>query len=356
VINAFVGGAQLTYLAVRFQKSPFRKHIVFAAPMLTCFANDLDKNLLDRQPFKFAHRLMGHPALELENLGRVLPALKPEQVFFSKSTRNTGEDLDRLHLNQRNGLSIEETIHNIKTSDSYIMVRSPETDPSFADLHKALLADVESLIQARGAGRVALESMLYMFIASPNSVTPFHIDRYSTFLTQFRGSKTVTVFPAWDKRVVNPQECEDYVAYSAQRGPKWSPQSERYGTAFEFSPGEALHIPFLAGHHVRNGADDVSISLSIIFKTDETERLRNVILFNRKARKLLSPVGLEPSLPGQSESRDFAKAGLYGGMYKAYKAYKVLRSQLVNFASAHDLALRFLLGAGLIIFSKHVHT
>lgn len=290
--------------------------------MLTCFPEDLNADQLDRKPFKFAHRLMGHPALSIENLGRVLPRLNPQQLFYSKSTRSTDEDLDRLHINRRSDLSIEQTIYAMKTSDSYIMVRSPETDPSFVDLHRALLSDVETVIKASGAGQEALESMLYLFIASPNSVTPFHIDRYSTFLTQFRGSKTVTIFPAWDKRVVKAKECEDYVAYRAERGPRWDPASERYGTPFEFSPGEAIHIPFLAGHHVRNGADDVSISMSIIFKTDDTERLRQAILFNRKSRKLLSPFGLAPSIVGQSPMKDSIKAALYSNTHRVYMALK----------------------------------
>jgi hypothetical protein len=291
--------------------------------MIKSFAEGLDVHLLDRQPFKFGHRLMGHPALTLENLGRVLPSLPKEQVFFSKSTRDNGDDLDRLHQDKQNGLSIEATIETIRTSDSYIMVRSPEADPSFASLHRELLEDVEQIIQAKGAGVRALESMLYLFIASPNSVTPFHIDRYSTFLMQFRGSKTVSIYPAWDARVVDAGECEDYVAYAAERGPRWRPSGEAYGTPFTFSPGESLHIPFLAGHHVKNGADDVSISMSIIFKTDETERMRQAILFNRQARKALSRFGFHPSVVGQEPWKDTMKAALHRG---AQRAFKLLRS------------------------------
>lgn len=292
--------------------------------MLNCFDNNLNRNLLDRQPFKFGHSLMDHPALTLDNLGRVLPTLKEGQIFYSKSTRDTGEDLDRLHLKQKNGLSIEETITSIKTSDSYIMVRSPESDPSFADLYRALLSDVDQLVRDRGAGKNALDAMLYMFIASPNSVTPFHIDRYSTLLMQFRGSKTVTIFPPLDKRVVNTDQCEDYVAHCAPRGPQWNPAADHHGTAFDFAPGEALHIPFVAGHHVRNGPQDVSISLSIIFKTTQTERMRKAMSFNRKVRRLLAPLGMTPALAGQSAFKDAVKATLFTG---ANRASRMLRAR-----------------------------
>lgn len=281
--------------------------------MTRCFEPNLDPRLLDREPFRFSHRLMEHPALSLDNLGRVLPALPKEQVFYSRSTRDTGEDLDRLHENNRNGLSIEETIENIRGADSYIMVRSPETDASFGSLHRALLEEVSALMRLNGRSGGVRESMLYLFIASPNSVTPFHIDRYSTLLLQFRGSKTVTIYPAWDPRVADQQACEDYVAYAAPRGPRRHPGGEALGTAFSFSPGEALHIPFVAGHQVENGPDDVSISMSIIFQTAETERLRKAMMFNRQARKALSRFGLQPSVVGQAPWRDAIKAVAYSG-------------------------------------------
>lgn len=287
--------------------------------MTSCFNPDFDPRLLDREPFKFSHRLMGHPALSLENLGRVLPALQTNQVFYSKSTRSTEDDLDRLHEDKQNGLSIEETIENIRTSDSYIMVRSPETDPSFASLHKELLDEVTKIIWACGAGKEARESMLYLFIASPDSVTPFHIDRYSTFLMQFRGSKTVTTYPAWDLRVADQRECEDYLAYTAQRGPRRMADAEAHGTPFSFAPGQALHIPFAAGHHVQNGPDDVSISLSIIFKTAETERMRKAVMFNRRARQAFGRFGLQPAVVGQTPWKDAMKAVVHSSAHHVAK-------------------------------------
>ena len=81
---------------------------------------------------------------------------------------------------------------------------------------------------------------------------------------------------------------------SLGRRPVWRPESEGLGHAFDFSPGEALHIPFAAGHHVRNGSDDVSISLSIIFKTAQTRQLMRAMQFNHYARRGLAPVGLTP--------------------------------------------------------------
>jgi hypothetical protein len=149
--------------------------------------------------------------------------------------------------------------------------------------------------------------MLYLFIASPGSLTPFHIDRYSTFLLQFQGSKTVTVWPPWDERVVSAADVEGFCWFQGLR-PAWRPESEPLGVRFAFGPGEALHIPFVAPHLVQNGPGEVSVSMSIIFKTARTEQQLRALRFNLTARKVLARVGATPAAIGHGGWRDSAKA------------------------------------------------
>lgn len=279
--------------------------------MLSCLDETPAFDGLDRRAFTFSHQLLDHPALALSNLGRVIPALPKEQVFFSSGQLDKTDDFDRAHLDKKNGLSIEETMERIRTSNSYVMVRSPEVDDSFKDLYKAMMSDVAELMQRRGVGDVPIDPMLYLFIASPNSLTPFHVDRYSTFLLQFRGKKTVTVFPMWDERVVTHEEMEGFMAQSGVR-PKYRPESEPLGTAFDFSPGQAIHIPFMAGHHVKNGADDVSISMSIIFNTNETRAQSKAMALNHSLRQR----GFSPKPVGQNGWRDLGKSVVFRGLSK----------------------------------------
>jgi hypothetical protein len=278
--------------------------------VLHCFSEDIARDLLDKQAFTFKHKLLGHPALGLENLGRVLPALPPGHVFYSSGLLKEGDNFDRASIEHPNGLTIEQTIESIRTSNSYIMVRSPEVDASFAPVFKELRADVETLMQARGVGAQAVDAKLYLFIASPGSLTPFHIDRYSTFLMQFRGSKEVGVFPQWDERVVSSSAREGFVAYSGER-PEWRADSEPLASKFHFNPGDALHIPFVAGHYVRNGLEDVSISMSIIFNTQETMLLRRAMLLNHRLRHRFGRMGWSPRAVGSSAVWDGVKAGAW---------------------------------------------
>jgi hypothetical protein len=289
--------------------------------MFECFSSNLPANKLDREAFKFQHKLMGHPALSLENLARVIPALPKQQVMYSKGLLDTHADFETTFRKRPRDQTIEETIENIRNKDSYIMVSSPEVDSSFAPVYAQLLNDVNKLINKRGVGTHALEPKLYLFIASPSSITPFHLDRYSTFLMQFRGSKEVSVFPQWDEKVVSAASRESYVAYANTHLP-WGEEKNRHASKFSFKPGDALHIPFVAGHHVKNGAEDISISMSIIFNTAQTAAWRKALVFNHASRKILSRIGMEPPSVGSSALLDHSRARL---LPIAQRAMKLIR-------------------------------
>lgn len=280
--------------------------------MFKCFDDTCDPGLMDLQPFMFQHKLVGHPALSMENLRRAIPALPADHVKYSKGLLKNGDDFENASVQQRNGLSLEETIESIRTSDSYIMVRSPQVDDSFVSVFRDLSADVESLLRQQVGDRPGLliAPRLYLFIASPNSHTPFHIDRNSTMLMQFRGSKEMVIFPSWEPQVVADADREAYAAYVNTKLP-WSPDKDVFAKRFDFRPGNGLHIPFMAGHYVRNGGEDVSISMSIIFNTPRTYGQLNALQFNHQLRGLMGPVGLSPKPVGRTDWRDSAKSNLW---------------------------------------------
>ncbi|KAF1710465.1 transcriptional regulator [Pseudoxanthomonas kalamensis DSM 18571] len=277
---------------------------------LKCFEAETSYESLDREAFVFRHTLLGHPALSLDNLSAVLPRLPSDQVFHSNGRLEKGDNFDRAHLEHRPELSLEATLEQLRTTDAYIMVRKPEADASFQPLMRDLLDDVRSIARAAGIDGEIEDPMLYMFIASPNSVTPFHIDRYSTFLLQFRGSKEVTVFPPWDARVVSDEDAEHFFACSGRR-PAWRPETAELGQTFGFNPGQVLHIPFAAGHHVRNGSDDVSISLSIIFNTERTRELMRALMFNHHSRPWMRKLGMSPRRAAMDAPGVTMKSGLW---------------------------------------------
>lgn len=276
--------------------------------MLRCFDPSVNGRELDRLPFKFHHQLMGYPALELENLAKVIPSLPSEYVKYSKGLMRNGEDFENCNILHPSQMSLAETIECMRTSDSYVMVRSPQIHGSFQPVFRDLCGDVEFLLRQMFGqrDRLLIKPQLYLFIASPGSHTPFHIDRNSTMLLQFRGSKQVVLFPKWEPQVVTDEAREAYAAYDNTKLP-WSEARDAFGQRFDFQPGEGLHIPFIAGHYVQNGNDDVSISMSIIFNTPESQAQLDALQFNHKVRGM----GWTPSPVGRSSGRDQLKSLLW---------------------------------------------
>lgn len=268
--------------------------------------NVFDKNLVnsnfDKLPWKFSHKITEHPALEISNLEKVVQRLPSEQVYFSSGELKKSDNFDRAHLDHKNEHSLKDAIEDLKNSSSYIMVRSPEVDPSFEELFTTIKIDIEESLRVSGMSASLVDPMLYLFIASPGSVTPFHIDRYSTFLMQIKGSKQVLIYERDNEEVVGQEVAEAFMSQSGSR-PHHKEHMEEFASTFDFAEGDSIHIPFMAPHSVVNGKDDISISLSIIFKHKDTVRQGDAMCFNHRARRL----GLKPSKAGDSIMKDTMK-------------------------------------------------
>ena len=260
--------------------------------------NFLDSNILpeklDNEAFIANHNLNKTEVLSIDSLSQIIPSLPKEQVMFSKGLADLNENFDRAHIDKKNNLSLKETIEQLKTHSSYIMVRSPETSPALQSTFQGLKDDVSKLCDRKGIGTELYEPMLYLFIASPSVKTPFHIDRYSTLLFQLRGSKTIAVYEQFNDKVVPAVVRESFVDHSELR-PSWKNETDHLAQKFEFTPGQMLHIPFIAPHYVENGHQDISISLSIIFRTNESQNWLKAMTVNNRLRSKLklnpSPIG-----------------------------------------------------------------
>lgn len=283
--------------------------------MMRVFEDAPDFAHQDRQAFRFRHRLAEHPALKMNNLTAMIPTLPENQVYFSARRMEQGENFDKAITDHRKEHSIEQVIEGIRTSNAYIMVREPEKHPSFHELHRELSADIEHSIRRRGFGNRALEPRSYLFISSPNSVTPFHFDRASNFLMQIEGTKEVTIFPPLDSRVITDEEYEGHISRNGQEV-EWKPEAAPLGKTFHCQPGDALHIPFVAGHTVKNGPG-LSITLSVFFNHRRSMAQMNALLMNKRLRPLLGRLGMQPTKVGHHHRLDSTKSFVYRGLRKA---------------------------------------
>jgi hypothetical protein len=162
----------------------------------------------------------------------------------------------------------------------------------------------------------------YIFIASPESVTPFHIDHECNCLMQIHGEKEITIFDQDDRAVLTDAEIERYYVgeLSAARFKEVAKQS---GTRYHLAPGVGVHLPVRAPHWVKNGSD-YSVSFSVHFFLHSEDRKARIYQLNHYLRELQ----MKPTPPGHSPLRDKFKisaVGLIGLGSRARSKAEVLR-------------------------------
>lgn len=259
----------------------------------------------NKRSFKFEQSLVENPLTSLDNLKKLVLRLPPEQVYASSSKVDVTANLDNAHKEHKIQCSLEHALDNLESSDSFVMVRNPEVDEEYRSIFDGLQSDLVELAKQRGTE--ITDSTLYLFITSPQGTTPYHIDRYSTFLMQLKGAKEVYTWEPWDKQQITDHELETFMAKTHKVAPSLKDGYMDTATKTTILPGEGTHIPFLAPHWVKT-CDEVSASVSIIFNTRETRRqglsLRFNELMNRRFGIHLSPV------TGESGKSDAVKSFL----------------------------------------------
>ncbi len=247
-------------------------------------------------PHKLSHRLGAHPLLEIEALANLAESLPSNSIEYNAANQPIGLD----GKPDPTGIPIGETIRNIGQSGSWAALKNVEQNLAYAALLADLLAEIRPEIVAKTGAM--LKTQAFIFITSPGGVTPYHFDPEHNILLQVRGSKVMTQFPAGDPRFAPDEVHETYHAGGA-RELKWSEDMAAGGTEFPLHAGEALFVPVMAPHFVRNGPES-SVSLSITWRSDWSFAEADARAFNGVLRR----AGIIPRSPGRWPSRNRAKA------------------------------------------------
>lgn len=243
--------------------------------------------------FAVRHSLADHPLFSLDAIARLADELPSPSVWRRKGDRKVdvageGEEVDEGPPS--------ETVRNIESNGRWVMLRFIEQVPEYAALVNSCLDEVEPFLSGREGGM--RERNGYLFLSSPNAVTPVHFDSEHNLLLHIRGRKEVSVCEFADDG--RRQEALNRFWDGAQ--PDFSALAEDSRT-YDLSPGDGVYIaPFLP-HWVQNG-DGVSISLSIPFRTKTSEINEHVGWVNARLRRLR----LSPRPAGRSQPLDHAKS------------------------------------------------
>jgi len=247
-------------------------------------------------PHKFVHNLGQHPLLELDALAALAESLPAASIEYNFADLPLGIDGKPAPT----GIPIGETIRRIGETGSWAALKNIEQAPAYAGLLHDLLAELRGAIEPRTGRMMKLQG--FVFITSPGGVTPYHFDPEHNILLQVRGSKTMTQFPAGDPRFA-PDEVHETYHVGGGRELTWRDELLAGGTEFPLAPGEALFVPVMAPHFVRNGPEP-SVSLSITWRSDWSFAEADARALNGVLRR----IGLTPARPGRWPARNRLKA------------------------------------------------
>ena len=251
-----------------------------------------------RRPFAVGHDLAGHALLSLEEIARLADELPP------KSAERHRNDMPLVMPGGAPDIEgpPSQTVRTIDTNGCWMVLWNVEDSPRYRALMDGFLDEAERAIPLRPGDMRNRQA--FIFLTAPNGTTPVHIDPEHNFLLQIRGTKEMNVAP-WDSAEHERRELERYYG-GGHRNLEAMPEGVE---SFPMEPGDGVYVPSFRPHFVRSGPE-VSISLSITFRTAESERTENVHRFNAKLRargRSHRPAGATPLV-------DQAKAG----MVKAY--------------------------------------
>lgn len=245
-----------------------------------------------------------HPLLDLEALAQLAESLPEASIEFNRGDLPIGID-DKPGAT---GLSIGETIRQVGEANSWAALKNIEQAPAYEALLMELLGELRDEIEAKTGGMLTPQG--FIFISSPNAVTPYHFDPEHNILLQIRGSKVMTQFPAGDARFA-PDEVHESYHSGGPRELKWDDSFMDEARAFALGPGDAVYVPVMAPHFVQNGPAS-SVSLSITWRSEWSYAESDA----RGLNHLLRQRGLSPRAPGRWPNGNAPKAYAFRALRK----------------------------------------
>ena len=249
------------------------------------------------QAFAVTHELTGHPLLTFEAIADLADELPRTSVICDRADQPllVPEGGPPLGAEARPG----DRIRDIGASNSWLTLLNIEQVAAYRDLVDACLDDVEAALRL---GRRDMRRRVgFIFVSSPNSVTPAHFDIEQSIIAQIRGHKTVAV-----------GEYADGAARQREIDRYWDGSHGSHGRLadlprevqkFVLEPGKGVFIPTVVPHWVHNSAEP-TLSMTLTFFTRASEAHDHVQIFNARLRRM----HLKTRPPGRSAFVDRGKA------------------------------------------------
>lgn len=254
------------------------------------------------KPFRINHALAGDPRLELPAILELVKALPRDRIEYNSGKVAVSQDAASTPLVE---LDPEEVVAQIQTAGAWMVLKRIEHHPAY----KALLEDaLQSVATAQGFSSLAEAGFTdvqgFLFVSSPGSTTPFHIDSEDNFFVQVHGDKQFSIYDNDDRGIADEDMIEH--AITKHRNIKYAESFEPRAMHNKLKPGEGVFVPYLWPHWVKT-FDSYSISVAITWKTRDVNRRNDLYQIN----SMLRDRGLRQAAPGVRPLADAAKLAVF---------------------------------------------
>lgn len=256
------------------------------------------QNQFPLQPFRINHGLVGDARLTLPAILDLVKAMPRDRIEYNSGKASVSQDPTSTPLVD---LAPEEVIKKIETAGAWMVLKRVEIHPVYKDLlDEALMA----VATAQGFSSLAEAGFSdvqgFMFVSSPGSTTPFHLDSEDNFFVQVHGDKIFNIYDNQDRAIASEAQIEHCI--TKHRNLKFDDAYAAKEMHNDLKPGEGVFVPYLWPHWVRT-KDTYSISLAITWKTRTVSRRNDLYVAN----SMLRDRGFPQKGPGANPAWDGIK-------------------------------------------------
>ena len=216
------------------------------------------------------HKVSEHPLLQIDQLVELAKRLENEgRIRSHTNDAEAGTSFgDAPDLHPIKGPLVH-TMQHIEAAGAWMSLLNVQTDPLYRQLIDDVLGSVRPQVEAKDPGISYLGG--WIFVSSPRTVTPFHIDKEHNFILQIKGQKTVYVWEPNDLRVVSDRARDRFHSRHKRDLVVWREEFRESAHCFKIGPGEGAYMPSTSPHLVEVG-EEPSITMSFTYYTDSTRR------------------------------------------------------------------------------------
>lgn len=238
------------------------------------------------------HDLSSHPMLETEQLVELGKRFRGTRHWFAfNNDARADANFDNVDALFPCRQAFVDALRSISDAKAWVLLRHIQVDPLYRTMVDSVLDSIKPEIEARDPGMFYRAG--WIFAASPNTVTPFHIDRDHVVLLQIRGAKTIYVWDCDDKRVVSDRARDRFHRSHDLTLVQWNEAFRKRAHLFELRPGTGVYIPQSSAHMVET-SNDASITISFSYSTRTTHQRAMLHM----VRDLMFRAGIEPPAVG----------------------------------------------------------